>query len=158
MPVCPKMNAMVPRGVHGGIGTVFLVGIFRACGGKIRINALHVRVELSPPLPLGRETTIQFRRGGNTRVIVNYTVNSCHPSSSPVVSDTSSGGFWHGLLPGTSGTLKDPPQRPPAGAGPSSLPDFDASGQPSMVQAGHGALCRKQRVCNVRIPRNVAGG
>ena len=40
-------------------------------------------------------------------MIVNYSVNSCHPSSSPVVSNASSVGFWHGLLPGTSSTLKD---------------------------------------------------
>ena len=61
-------------------------------------------------------------------MIVNYSVISCRPSSSPVVSDASSVGFWRGLLPGTSGTLKDPPQKPPAGAGPSSLLNFDASG------------------------------
>ena len=96
--------------------------------GSMPPSKFHVRVELSPPLPLRQETTIQFRGGGNTRMIVNYSVISCRPSSSPVVSDASSVGFWRGLLPGTSGTLKDPPQRPPASAGPSSLPDFDASG------------------------------
>ena len=39
MPIHRKTNVMVPRGVHGGIGAVFLIGIFRACGGNIRINA-----------------------------------------------------------------------------------------------------------------------
>jgi hypothetical protein len=90
-------------------------------------------------------------------MIVNYSVNSCRPSS-PVVSDASSVGFWRGLLPGTSGMLKDPPQRPPAGAGPSSLPDFDASGRPSMAQAGRGAPHREQWARNVRIPCDAAGG
>ena len=91
-------------------------------------------------------------------MIVNYSVNSCHPSSSPVLSNTSSVGFRCGLLPGTSGTLKDPLQRLPAGAGPSSLPNFDASGQPLMVQAGRGTSHREQRACNVWIPRNAADG
>ena len=91
-------------------------------------------------------------------MIGNYSVNSCCPSSSPVVSDASSVGFWCGLLPRTSGTLKDPPQRPHAGAGPSSLPDFDMSGQPSMVQAGRGAPHQEQWACNVWIPRNATGG
>ena len=91
-------------------------------------------------------------------MIVNYSVNSCRPSSSPVVSDASSVGFWRGLLPGTSGTLKDPLQRPPASAGPLSLPDFDASGRPSMAQAGWGAPRCKQRACDVWIPRDAAGG
>jgi hypothetical protein len=91
-------------------------------------------------------------------MIVNYSVNSCRPSSSPVMSDASSVGFWRSLLPGTSGTLKDPPQRPTAGAGPSSLPDFDVSGRPSMAQAGHGAPNHEQWACNVRIPRDAAGG
>ena len=39
MPVRRETNVMVLRGVHGGIGAVFLVGIFRACNGNIRINA-----------------------------------------------------------------------------------------------------------------------
>jgi hypothetical protein len=34
-----EMNVMVPRGVRGGIGEVFLVGIFQACCGNTRINA-----------------------------------------------------------------------------------------------------------------------
>jgi hypothetical protein len=38
MPVHRKMNAMVPRGVRSGIGAVFPVGIFQACGGNISIN------------------------------------------------------------------------------------------------------------------------
>ena len=90
-------------------------------------------------------------------MIVNYSVNSCHPSSSPVVSDASSVGFWRGLLPRTSGTLKDPPQRLPAGAGPSSLPNFDVSGRPLMAQAGCGAPHREQRARNVWISRKAAG-
>jgi hypothetical protein len=38
MPVRRKTNAMVPRGVRGGIGAVFFVGIFQACVGNISIN------------------------------------------------------------------------------------------------------------------------
>ncbi len=126
--------------------------------GSMPPSKLHVRVKLSPPLTSGREMTVQFRQGGNTRMIVNYSVNSCRPSSSPVVSNASSKGFWRGLLPDTSSTLKDPPQRPPAGAGPSSLPNFDASGRPSMAQAGRGAPRREQQAHNVWIPCNAIDG